>query len=179
MTQTRRSTKFDLVVTARAGRSNVPYLRRMLTRAHSLLRSPLQELSIALVNDTEMAQLHARYMGQRATTDVLTFPLDSDSRGRALAGEIILCLPEAARQAKIRGTRTRSELLLYAIHGMLHLLGLDDRTASGYRRMHQLEDRLLTQLGVGPVFAPEMPRSARQGTARSSRKPRRTTAAKT
>ena len=45
-------------------------------------------------------------------------------------------------------------LLLYALHGMLHLCGFDDRTAAGFKRMHGTEDRILTRLGVGPVFAP-------------------------
>jgi len=37
---------------------------------------------------------------------------------------------------------------------MLHLLGHDDQTARGYRTMHRTEDELLTELGLGPVFAP-------------------------
>jgi probable rRNA maturation factor len=56
-----------------------------------------------------------------------------------------------AKERKIPPDR---EVLLYAIHGMLHLLGHDDKTARGYRTMHRTEDELLTELGLGPVFAP-------------------------
>jgi hypothetical protein len=45
------------------------------------------------------------------------------------------------------------ELLLYALHGMLHLAGFDDRTARGFATMHRTEDDILTRLGVGPVFS--------------------------
>jgi rRNA maturation RNase YbeY len=162
MTKTRRRPKLDLTITARAGRSYVSFLGKMVPLAHALLRSPLQELSIALVSDRQMSQLHDQFMGQPNPTDVLTFPLDRDGRGRALSGEIVICVPEARRQAKKRVIRPQHELLLYALHGMLHLLGLDDRTDADYRRIHQLEDRILTQLGVGPVFAPGKPRSPAQ-----------------
>ena len=85
-------------------------------------------------------------------TDVLTFPLDEDAHGDAITGEVYICVPEARRQSKIRRSDIKIELLLYAIHGMLHLLGYDDRTARAYREMHLLEDRILTELGLGPVF---------------------------
>ena len=49
-------------------------------------------------------------------------------------------------------TQLNPELLLYAAHGVLHLCGLDDRTAAGFREMHRKEDEILTRLGVGPVF---------------------------
>ncbi|MDB5173941.1 MAG: putative rRNA maturation factor [Phycisphaerales bacterium] len=85
-------------------------------------------------------------------TDVLTFPLEFDCDGHETAGEVVICVPEAARQAKARGTRVETELLLYALHGMLHLSGFDDRTDRGFRRMHQEEDNILVRLGLGPVF---------------------------
>jgi probable rRNA maturation factor len=86
-------------------------------------------------------------------TDVLTFPLESDSRGRYVVGEVILCVPEARRRAKSEGTLVRNELLLYAVHGLLHLCGFDDTTARGFKRMHHTEDQILNELGIGPVFS--------------------------
>ncbi len=50
--------------------------------------------------------------------------------------------------------RERNEVLLYALHGMLHLSGFDDRTDADFRKMHRMEDRLLARLGIGPVFGP-------------------------
>ena len=92
---------------------------------------------------------------------MLTFPLDLDSRCRALSGEVIICVPEALRQARHRNIDPRQELLLYALHGMLHLCGFDDRTAPRYRRMHRMEDTILTRLGGGPIFSAP-PRSSRR-----------------
>lgn len=114
----------------------------------------LRDLSVALVGDARMAGLHEQFMGIPGPTDVLTFPLDADARGRALSGEIVVCVPEARRQAKERKVPVERELLLYSLHGLLHLCGYDDRTDRAFRIMHRTEDEILTRLGVGPVFEP-------------------------
>jgi len=149
-----------VTITAETGRAYVPFLRQQLRAAHELLestvkrssRSRLRELSIAIVNDARMSDLHAQFMGIHGPTDVLTFPIDQDASGHVTSGEVIVCLPQARRQAKQHRIPPRLELLLYAIHGMLHLLGYDDRTARDFHTMHRTEDDILTQLGFGPVF---------------------------
>ena len=96
--------------------------------------------------------------------DVLTFPLETDSGGHTISGEIVVCVPEARRRARERGIPLEREVLLYALHGMLHLIGYDDRTDAGFAKMHRIEDDILTALGVGPVFrAPNRSRRARSG----------------
>src|SRR5437016_4627097 len=80
--------------------SQVTFLRRNLRAAIAMIQSPLRELSVVLVDDATMSQLHQRFMNRRGPTDVLTFPLELDGRGRALTGEIVICLPEAHRRAK-------------------------------------------------------------------------------
>lgn len=144
---------FRVSVNAQLAKSFAPQLARQLRRAHRLIKPRLTELSVALVDDERMATLHNQYMGIDSPTDVLTFELDRDARERVIAGEVVVCVPEARRQAKQRGTRANDEILLYALHGLLHLCGYDDKTAAGFKRMHAMEDRILTKLGVGPVFA--------------------------
>ena len=155
---------FDVSITAETGRPFVPFLRTNLRAAHAALESrqprgrrvrglPLREMSLALVGDRRMSELHHQFMGIHGPTDVLTFPIDADPRGRVTAGEVIVCVPEAKRQAKRRKIPPRLELLLYSLHGMLHLLGHDDRTPRDFARMHRTEDDILTALGFGPVFA--------------------------
>lgn len=143
------------------GAEYVRYLRSHITAARVLLRPRLRHLSVALVNDAQMSQLHKRFLGVSGPTDVLTFELDHDSSGCVTSGEVIVCVAEARRQARERGSTVQKELLLYALHGMLHLIGFDDRTAAGYRSMHRKEDQILTQLGIGPVFAGEPRRGAK------------------
>jgi rRNA maturation RNase YbeY len=88
-------------------------------------------------------------MGIATPTDVLTFELEHDARGGCTGGEVVICVPQARRQAR---TNIEEELLLCGIHGMLHLSGFDDKTGAGFTAMHRAEDRILSRLGVGKVF---------------------------
>jgi probable rRNA maturation factor len=67
-------------------------------------------------------------------------------------GEVYICLDEARRRAEAMEHSVFNELLLYATHGLLHLIGYDDHDAADHRRMHAREDELLTAIGVGAIF---------------------------
>ncbi len=128
------------------------YLRKHLQSAHAILNPPLTDLSIALVGDRRMSALHQQFLGIPGPTDVLTFPLEMDKKGRPISGEVVVCVPEARRRSAKNSVKLREEVLLYALHGLLHLCGFDDRTESEFQRMHRREDEILDQLGVGRVF---------------------------
>jgi probable rRNA maturation factor len=132
----------------------LPFLRRSLKAAHEILRPALREMSVALVGDARMGELHERFMGIAEPTDVLTFPLETDARGRVTEGDVVICVTEARRRAGEHRVRLEHELLLYALHGLLHLSGYDDRTQRAYDKMHRTEDAILQKLGIGAVFAP-------------------------
>ena len=144
--------KRSLLIHARAGRPCAAWLGRMIRRAWALEDPPLRRLSLALVGDAEMARLHEQFMGLPGPTDVLTFELEHDAEGAPTEGEVVVCVPHARRQARLRGIELRRELLLYSLHGMLHLSGYDDRARRDFETMHRREDQLLTRLGIGPVF---------------------------
>ena len=159
------SRRLNLTITCETGREFVPFLWTNVRRAYAVWASKirqsqnmgptpmLRELSVALIGDRRMSALHQEFMGIAGTTDVLSFPLEADARGRVISGEVVVCVPQARRQAKIRKTAAKHELLLYAVHGMLHLPGHDDRTDRAYHAMHAAEDELMMKLGVGTVFA--------------------------
>jgi probable rRNA maturation factor len=168
-----RRAPFHLVITGEAGREQVGFLRKHLPAARRLIKaSVVGELSLALVGDETMAALHVQFMGIDGPTDVLSFPLDFDAEGRVSSGEVVVCLPEARRQAERHQIPVERELLLYALHGLLHLSGHDDRTAAGFRAMHRAEDEILMQLGIPATFSPK-----NVSKLRTSRKPARRAAA--
>jgi len=166
--------KLKLSIDCQVGKRYSTYVRANIAKAHVLLSSPLRELSVALVGDLKMSQLHKQFMGIPGPTDVLTFPLEKDAGGRDLAGEVIVCVPEAERQARVAGTLARDEVLLYTLHGLLHLSGFDDRTRSGFRKMHRKEDEILSLLGIGPVFNPDDKPTAKAKSSRRMRTARQT-----
>ena len=98
-------------------------------------------LSIALVDDERMRQLHRDYMGIDEPTDVLAFPLDES------CGEVVISTDTARVNAAERDAPPELEVLLYAIHGLLHLLGHDDHAAADRTRMQAEERRILGALG--------------------------------
>jgi probable rRNA maturation factor len=130
----------------------------MIARIEAVHPTPA-DLSFALVGDATMSRLHQQFMSIAGPTDVLTFELDHDAKGRVTAGEVIVCVPEARRQSKLHGTKIEHELLLYCLHGILHLTGHNDLDDASHRKMHRAEDRILTAIGVGPVFRPARPPS--------------------
>ena len=108
-------------------------------------------LSITYVDDQQITQLNQQYLDRPGPTDVLSFDLaDPDTAG--IDGQVVVSVETAQRQAGERGHPLEAELALYTIHGVLHLLGYDDRQEDQARRMHAREDELLTELGYGPVF---------------------------
>lgn len=132
------------------------WLDAQLRRAAELEGITHAQISVVVVADDEMAQMHTQYTGVAGTTDVLTFDLRDDpaATNQPIEADIVVCLDEATRQATKRNHPVRHELLLYAIHGLMHLLGEDDHDQDDYQRMHAREDTLLQRMGFAPLFDP-------------------------
>jgi probable rRNA maturation factor len=130
------------------------FLTKNLLAAASVAGVTDGQIDITLVNDALMSQLHLEHKNDATTTDVLTFDLRADRRSKSVVEvDLILCVDEARRQAALRGHWIERELLLYAVHGLLHLVGYDDTTAAKAARMHRREDEILQAIGIGPAFA--------------------------
>jgi len=113
--------------------------------------NPLAELSVMVVDQPTMTHLHEHFMDESGPTDVLAFPMDelrpvgdSDDVGEALLGDVVLCPPVAAAQAKVAGHETADELNLLCTHGILHLLGYDHHSPDQEREMFGLQAKLLS-----------------------------------
>jgi probable rRNA maturation factor len=119
---------------------------------------PLAELSVLLVDERTMTELHERWMGEPGPTDVLAFPMDElrpphlggnragdpepgDDPG--LLGDVVLCPQVAAEQAVKAGHLTQDELELLTVHGILHLLGYDHAEPEEHAAMFGTQDQLL------------------------------------
>lgn len=115
---------------------------------------PLAELSIRLVDEGEMANLHERFMDEPGPTDVLSFPMDELRPGRldaefddddvpAMVGDVVLCPAVAEKQAREAGHSAQDELEFLCTHGILHLLGYDHAEPEEHREMFSLQRQLL------------------------------------
>jgi rRNA maturation RNase YbeY len=132
------------------GRRGLPRVdrRRLRSLAGRMLREldlGRAELSVALVDDEEIAALNEAYRGKSGPTDVLSFSLvegaHADHRGGML-GDVVVSLETAAGQAR-RGRRSLDdEVLRLLIHGTLHLVGHDHEEDEEARRMRAEERRV-------------------------------------
>lgn len=132
------------------------WLQTHLHRIAPLAGATAGSIHAMVVDDARMSLLHQQFMNIKGTTDVLTFDLREPSGKPAKTGrvevDLALCLDEAARQAKARGHQVRLELLLYAVHGLLHVLGYDDHAPDQAVAMHRREDELLRAVGLPAAY---------------------------
>jgi len=96
------------------------------------------ELSLSLVSEEEIAELHERYMGEPGPTDVLSFPLDDDDDGTRVLGDVVIAPAVAARNNPVD---PESELRLLLVHGILHLLGYDHEEDAERAEMWARQER--------------------------------------
>lgn len=111
------------------------------------------EISIAVVDDARMHELNRRYLDHDDPTDVLSFVLAREAD--QLDGQIVVSADYAAREAARYGWNADDELLLYAIHGALHLVGYDDLDPDAKREMRAAERKYLAQFGLVPRYDEE------------------------
>lgn len=112
---------------------------------------PDSELSIRLVNEDEITQLHIKWMDLPGPTDVLSFPMDemkpnSASNGPGMIGDIVLCPAFAEKNGK---QSLVDELQLLTVHGVLHLLGYDHEELDEENEMFGLQEEFLKQWRSG------------------------------
>lgn len=108
---------------------------------------PDSDLSITLVDEDRIEELHIQWMDLPGPTDVLSFPMDemkphSASDGPGIVGDIVLCPEFARKQMK---TTLDDELSLLTVHGVLHCLGYDHAEKEEEREMFSLQDECLAE----------------------------------
>jgi len=109
-------------------------------------------VSVAVVDDPAIHELNRRYLDHDWPTDVLSFVLNEGDEH--LEGEVILSADTAAAAAAEVGWPPAAELLLYAVHGTLHLVGYRDKTAIDVQAMRAAEAEILRQFGYAqPIEA--------------------------
>lgn len=108
-------------------------------------------VSLAVVSDPEIHEINRRFLAHDEPTDVISFVLEDTAT--QFTGEIVVSLDTAAREAVHYGWSVEAELLLYVIHGALHLAGYDDTSPALQAEMRAQERRYLQEFGLTPSYA--------------------------
>ena len=106
-------------------------------------------ISIAVVDDPAIHEINRQFLDHDEPTDVISFVLEPPPH---LEGEVIVSADTAAKQAEQLGWGAEDELLLYLIHGTLHLTGYDDLNPAAASQMRERERFHLAQFGITPPW---------------------------
>ena len=116
---------------------------------------PDAEVSIVLANDEFVRGLNRDYRNQDKATNVLSFPAGPGTQPEnaiRLLGDIVVAYETAAGEASSEGKTLGDHLCHLVVHGMLHLLGHDHRTAPVAKAMEKLEIDVLAGFGIASPY---------------------------
>lgn|SRR3990167_4945785 len=97
-------------------------------------------IGISFFSDSRIRKLNQKYLKTNAPTDVIAFSYSQDN------ADIAISLDTAKRNARIFKSSLKKEILLYIIHGILHLRGYADTTAKEKKRMFKKQQELLKKI---------------------------------
>lgn len=126
---------------------NQARLKKLLKSILSREGAPAGVFNFILTDNRGIRRLNRRFLGANRVTDVIAFPL-SDCRGMPtdrVIGEVVISAEEAKRQARARHIPVDSEVCLYCVHGLLHLLGYDDMIKSKRLKMERKQSEYLSR----------------------------------
>lgn len=116
------------------------------------------EVSVYFVSVEEISHLHALHFDDPSPTDCITFPLNQEEQvGERILGEIFIC-PKVAIDYALSAEKEAStqdfytELTLYLVHGLLHLLGFDDIDESDRLQMRFEERSMMEKLEAKKIL---------------------------
>ncbi len=152
---TRGPVHLDVAVSYALPRAGVPASVSFRSWVAAALAGRIREADVAIriVGAREGRALNRHYRGKDYATNVLSFPVElpeglpKEAR-LPLLGDLVLCAPVVAREAKEQGKPLRAHYAHLTVHGCLHLLGWDHEDAREADAMEQLEREILAGLGL-------------------------------
>ena len=148
----RAALALTLQIATRSRRLPAPARFRHWARA--ALTQPAQ-VTLRIVGEREGDSLNRAFRRKPRATNVLTFRYDPDNRGGCLAGDIVLCAPVIAREARAQGKELPAHYAHLTVHGLLHLQGYDHEQPRQARIMEAREIAILQRLGFRNPYATE------------------------
>jgi probable rRNA maturation factor len=152
---TRGPIQFDVSVSYGVPRAGVPapVSFRKWALAAAKGRILKADLAIRVVDTKEACSLNHHYRGKDYATNVLSFPADLPEGVQVpLLGDLVICAPVVAREAKEQGKSLAAHYAHLTIHGVLHLLGLDHEDDREAEAMEAIERELLAELGYADPY---------------------------
>jgi probable rRNA maturation factor len=152
-----RKARLCVWVKNEAGRRGVPLLRSFQRWFEAIpelrRRRGMTEINVLVVDAKTGRRYNRQFRGRDYATNVLSFPYEPmPGESSGLLGDLVVCAPVIAREAREQGKDPRDHYAHMAVHGALHLLGHDHEDDAAAERMEALERRILASLGIGDPY---------------------------
>ena len=128
--------------------ANIPTKAQFKKWAKAALRVDT-EVTIRIVDEHEGRALNSQFRGKDYATNVLTFPLAEEPH---LMGDIVLCAPIVAAEAKAQNKSLEAHFAHLTVHGILHLHGYDHQIEEQADLMESIEVTTLQKLGYANPY---------------------------
>ena len=111
------------------------------------------DLALRVVDEKEGRALNRHYRGKDYATNVLSFPAElPEGVALPVLGDIVLCAPVIAREAREQGKLAPAHWAHMTVHGVLHLLGLNHEDPVEAEAMENLERQILATLEIADPY---------------------------
>lgn len=148
-------TVLDVSVSYGVARTGIPSAVSFRRWVAAALDGRIREadLAIRIVDSKEGEALNRHYRGKDYPTNVLSFPAElPEGVQLPLLGDLVICAPVVAREAREQGKRSNDHYAHLTVHGALHLLGWDHENEREAECMEQLEREILASLGIADPY---------------------------
>ena len=145
-----RLPRISIIIEEPLWREHKAALRLIRRAARLALAQTPQHVAILLSGDERLRALNAAFGKADKATNVLSFP--ATPHGEPYLGDVAIAYGLVTREARAQHKSFAAHAAHLAIHGVLHLLGLDHEKANEARLMEQQEIDLLAQLGIADPY---------------------------
>ena len=126
-------------------RINLSQLRKYITKVCTFLHKPSAKISLLLCDNALIKDLNNKFFKKTNPTDVIAFPL-KDKFNKDYLGEVVVSVEEAVKVSSKNGVSWKEELVLYIVHGILHLSGYCDKTRKEREKMERKQQKIVDLL---------------------------------
>ncbi|MBL0143650.1 MAG: rRNA maturation RNase YbeY [Betaproteobacteria bacterium] len=145
-----KAPRLELSVQRASRAAHIPADARLRTWARAAIARRAC-VTLRYVAQAEGRRLNREFRGKDYATNVLTFIFD-DSPAGILEGDIVICSPVVAREAREQKKAVAAHHAHLLVHGLLHLQGFDHESDEDAARMEQRERAVLRRLGFGDPY---------------------------
>lgn len=144
----------DVVVAPSTGVPDACELEQWVTRSLQVSGRKDGEITIRIVDESEITALNQTYRGKSLATNVLSFVADMPVPTEPhYLGDVVISAPVVAREAIEQGKPLQAHWAHLVVHGVLHLLGYDHAAAEDAAAMENLEREILAEFGYADPYA--------------------------